>query len=72
MVVALSRSSVPNVTDAQGAGKASEPFLDGAGLEFRYQVEAFMNEEFLVVVGEKTVRLMSSVVLGAETPVNEW
>lgn len=31
-----------------------------------------MNEEFLVVVGEKTVRLMSSVVLGAETPVNEW
>ena len=31
-----------------------------------------MNEEFLVVVSEKTVRLMSSVVLSAETPVNAW
>ena len=31
-----------------------------------------MNEEFLVVVSEKTVRLVSSVVLSAETPVNAW
>lgn len=31
-----------------------------------------MNKELLVVVGEESVGLMSSVVLGAETPVNAW
>jgi hypothetical protein len=31
-----------------------------------------VNEEFFVVVSEKTVRLVSSVVFGAETPVNIW
>jgi len=29
-------------------------------------------EEFFVVVSEKSVGLVSSVVLGAETPVNAW
>ena len=31
-----------------------------------------MNEKFFVVVSEKTVGLVSSVVLGAETPINVW
>ena len=31
-----------------------------------------MNVEFLVVVGEESVGLVSSVVLGAEPPVNAW
>ena len=31
-----------------------------------------MNVEFFVVVCEESVGLVSSVVLGAETPVNAW
>ena len=31
-----------------------------------------MNVEFPVIVGEEPVGLVSSVVLGAETPVNAW
>ena len=44
----------------------------GAGSQFRDQIKIFVNVKLFSVVGEEAVRLVTSVVLGAETPVNVW
>ena len=43
-----------------------------AGTQFRDQIKIFINVKLFSVISEKTVGLMTPVVLGAETPVNVW
>lgn len=44
--------------------------MDCLSLEARNQVEAFADVKLLVVVSEEAVRLVTPMVLGAETPIN--
>jgi hypothetical protein len=72
IIITLARGGVADVADAYASGQASKPFLDGTGLQFRHKFKAFVSVEFAFIVREETVRLVATVVLGAETPVNVW
>jgi hypothetical protein len=72
IIIALARGGVADVADAYASWQATKPFLNGTRLQSRDQFETFVSVEIPFIIREETVRLVASVVLGAETPVNVW
>ncbi|MEM3536733.1 MAG: hypothetical protein QXF44_03035 [Candidatus Bathyarchaeia archaeon] len=53
-------------------GQSSKPFLNGACLQFWYEVKASVYVEFFIVICEEAVGLVTTVVLGSHAPVDVW